>query len=171
MGVSGVGKSTVGSRLADALGWPFLEGDAVHPPANIAKMSVGIALTDDDRWRWLADLGAAIDDATASGAGVIVTCSALKHSYRDLLRHDRPAVRFVELAADEAQLRARLRHRSGHFMPVQLLDSQLADWEPLHGDELADGCVRVNAGPGPAVVVQDIVKALDGLAPDHDGSR
>jgi gluconokinase len=135
MGVTGSGKSTVASLLADRLDWPFEEGDDLHPEANVKKMAQGHPLTDEDRWPWLARVRAWIDERVAAGEPGIITCSALKRSYRDVLRNEH--VLFVYLAGTREQLLIRLRARQGHFMPVSLLDSQLADLEPPGADEQA----------------------------------
>lgn len=133
MGVSGSGKSTVGGALAGRLGWDLGEGDDLHPDANVAKMAAGHPLTDDDRWPWLARVRAWIDEHIAAGRPGLVTCSALKRAYRDVLRDGH--VVFVYLAADRDELQARLTARQDHFMPAALLDSQLADLEPPDPDE------------------------------------
>jgi gluconokinase len=135
MGVSGCGKSTVGVALATALGVNFIEGDAYHPAANVAKMSAGLALTDDDRAAWLLALQAPLRDARARGAGVVVSCSALKRRYRDVLRAADPALRFAHLDGSRALIAERMAARVGHYMPLSLLDSQLRDLEPLAADE------------------------------------
>jgi gluconokinase len=135
MGVSGCGKSTVGQALAVALGVSFVEGDAYHPAANVAKMSAGLALTDADRAAWLSDLQTPLREARLRGEGLVVSCSALKRRYRDVLRAADPALRFAHLAGTGALLAARLDARVGHYMPPSLLDSQLADLEPLESDE------------------------------------
>jgi carbohydrate kinase (thermoresistant glucokinase family) len=135
MGVTGSGKSTVACLLADRLDWPFEEGDDLHPEANVKKMAQGHPLTDEDRWPWLARVRAWIDERVAAGEPGIITCSALKRSYRDVLRNEH--VLFVYLAGTREQLLIRLRARQGHFMPVSLLDSQLADLEPPGADEQA----------------------------------
>lgn len=134
MGVSGCGKSAVGSRLADALGVPYVEGDELHPPANVAKMAAGSPLDDADRAGWLAALRDRIATARAQGGGLVVSCSALKRAYRDLLRSGDPALRFVHLDGPRAVLAQRMQ-RPGHFMPPSLLDSQLATLQPLQADE------------------------------------
>jgi len=128
MGVSGCGKSTLGAALADALGIPFVEGDGLHPPANVAKMAAGIPLNDEDRRPFLDNVADALIANRA--AGCVVSCSALKRDYRDRLRARAGAdIRFVlPLLSKEALLR-RMSAREGHFMPVQLLDSQLATLE------------------------------------------
>lgn len=132
MGVSGCGKSTIGSVLADRLAVPFLDADDLHPPANVAKMAAGIPLTDEDRWPWLRLVGAEL--ASASG-GVVVACSALRYAYRDLLRSFVPDVFFVHLDCSREELASRMKGRLDHFMPLALLDSQLMILEPLRADE------------------------------------
>ncbi|WP_018633406.1 gluconokinase [Neomegalonema perideroedes] len=135
MGPSGVGKTTLGEALAARLGWPFLEGDDLHPPENRAKMTRGIPLDDADRAPWLAALRDRISEEAARAPGLILACSALKRRYRDLLREARAEVRFLELTADPALIGERLSQRRGHFMPASLLASQLAALEPLAPDE------------------------------------
>ena len=158
MGVSGSGKSTVGVALAKRLGCAFEEGDDLHPPANIAKMSAGIALDDADRAPWLAAVGRWIAGC-GDGWGV-VSCSALKRSYRDTLRDAGLAsLAFVLLDTDEATLRDRLLHRT-HFMPVSLLDSQLATLERPGADEQA---LTLAEQGGTANDVDAIVAWLDRL--------
>jgi len=131
MGVSGSGKTTIGAALADALGVPFADGDALHPAANVAKMASGIPLDDADRAPWLDAIGAVL----ASGP-CVVACSALKRSYRDRLRGSAPTLELVYLEVDRATLLERMTHRT-HFMPPSLLDSQLATLEPPTVDEHA----------------------------------
>ena len=135
MGVSGCGKSTVGNLLAQALGLPFLEGDSLHPPRNVALMAAGTPLTDDDRHDWLAAIAQRLADAHAAGQGLVVSCSALKRSYRARLGAGCPHLRYVHLHGTAAQLRARMDQRTGHYMPPSLLDSQLATLEPPGDDE------------------------------------
>ncbi|HVX44888.1 MAG TPA: gluconokinase [Mycobacteriales bacterium] len=136
MGVSGSGKTTVGAPMAEQLGWDFAEGDSFHPPENVAKMSSGTPLTDADRWPWLAKLAEWIDEHLAAGESGVVTCSALKRSYRDVLRKGHESeVFFLHLHGTREQLQERLEGRRGHFMPPGLLSSQLADLEPLGPDE------------------------------------
>jgi gluconokinase len=155
MGVSGCGKSTVGGVLAGQLGWDLGEGDDLHPAANLEKMASGHPLTDDDRWPWLALVRAWIDERVAAGHPGVITCSALKRSYRDVLRSEH--VVFVHLTGTRAQLLARLAARQGHFMPAALLDSQLADLEPPGPDEQA---IRIDIGPNPSVQARTIVDKL-----------
>ena len=129
MGVSGSGKTSVGVLLARALGGEFVEGDDYHPPANVAKMRQGIPLDDADRRPWLETLAAEIGRWLEAGRTVVLACSALKRSYRAILRGGRPGVRFVYLKGNAALIRARLAQRRGHYMPASLLDSQLATLE------------------------------------------
>ena len=133
MGVTGAGKTTVGIALAERLGLRFVDADDLHPAANVEKMAAGIPLTDDDRWPWLAAVGDAL--AEAGEPGLVVACSSLKRAYRDAIRARADGVRFVHLTAPPELLRDRLGHRTGHFMPATLLDSQLAILEPLDADE------------------------------------
>ncbi len=135
MGVSGSGKSTIGGLLAEALQTPFVDGDDLHPPANVAKMAAGHPLTDDDRWPWLAKIGRALAEADKSGTGLVVACSALKRAYRKAILQVEPRTRFVYLEGPRELLAARMKQRPGHFMPVDLLDSQLSTLEALAPDE------------------------------------
>ncbi|WP_243491351.1 gluconokinase [Massilia violaceinigra] len=150
MGVSGCGKSTVGQALAQELGVPFVEGDQFHPPANVAKMSAGMPLDDDDRAGWLLALQARIREARAGGAGLVLSCSALKRRYRDLLREGDPALRFAHLDGPRELIAARMRARAGHYMPPSLLDSQLRDLEALQSDE-AGVLLDIGSAPGQQV--------------------
>ncbi|MDK6077180.1 MULTISPECIES: gluconokinase [Massilia] len=135
MGVSACGKSDIGTRLAQALGAPFIEGDRFHLPENVAKMSAGIPLDDEDRRGWLQALRAEMERAWTTDPVVVLSCSALKRAYRDVLRGDGGDVRFVHLHGDRDLIAQRMAARSGHFMPVSLLDSQLRTLEPLQPDE------------------------------------
>lgn len=135
MGVSGCGKTLIGEGLARALDVEFVEGDAYHPPENVARMTAGIPLTDADRQGWLAALAARIAEAKRAGMGLVVSCSALKRSYRDLLRAGAADVRFVFLRGSRELIAARLAGRRGHYMPPSLLDSQLATLEEPSPDE------------------------------------
>jgi len=150
MGVSGSGKTTLARGLADRLHWAFQEGDELHPPANVAKMSRGEPLTDADREPWLRAVGDWIDARLADGVSCVVTCSALRRRYRDVLRAGRPQVRFLHVTADPDLVRRRVEARSGHYMPPSLLPSQLATLEPLADDEPA---VEVSAEGDPADVL------------------
>jgi gluconokinase len=129
-GVSGSGKTTVGAMLAGRLGWRFADADEFHPAANIEKMRAGTPLTDDDRWPWLQAIGAWMDERIARNESAVITCSALKRSYRDMLLRGRAQARMVFLAADRQVLARRLAARHGHFFPQQLLGTQFEDLEP-----------------------------------------
>jgi gluconokinase len=136
MGVSGTGKTTVGEELAHRMGVTFIEGDSLHPGHNIAKMSAGQPLDDDDRRPWLQTLNALVTFHHAEGISAVLTCSALRRGYRDILREGLPpgSLYFVHLAAPQAVLRSRMESRD-HFMPASLLQSQLDTLEPLERDE------------------------------------
>lgn len=155
MGVSGCGKSTVADGLASRLHWQFAEGDDFHPQANVDKMHAGHPLTDDDRWPWLRAIGDWTSSRDASSPG-IVTCSALKRSYRDMLRA--PGVVFVHLSGSRELLEKRISGRKGHFMPASMLQSQLDTLEPLQSDE--PGTV-VDVAAGPSEVVDTVLTDLD----------
>jgi carbohydrate kinase (thermoresistant glucokinase family) len=137
MGVSGSGKTTIGRALARRLGWCFEEGDALHPPANIAKMSAGQPLDDHDRAPWLAAIAARIDDCRRRGESAVISCSALKRAYREVIIGNRPEVRLIYLTASRRSIAARLAQRRGHFMPANLLDSQFEILEPPGPEENA----------------------------------
>jgi gluconokinase len=156
MGVSGAGKSTVAAGLAQRLGWDFTEGDALHPATNVAKMAAGQPLTDEDRKPWLAAVAGWIDSELNSGRRGVITCSALKQSYRDQLR--RPRVVFVYLDVPRAELERRVAHRAGHFMPPSLLDSQLAALEPPGPGEAAITVVANDAERSVNAVVAALEK-------------
>jgi gluconokinase len=158
MGVSGSGKSTVAASLVERLGWEFAEGDDFHPAANVEKMRAGIPLDDDDRWPWLRSLAAWIGEHEKAGRNVVVTSSALKRSYRDLLRDGHPSVWFAHVTADAELIRDRIEHRAGHYMPASLLDSQLATLEPLADDVPG---ARVSSAGSPPSVVTELLAALD----------
>lgn len=135
MGVSGCGKTTIGERLAERLGYPFQEGDRLHPPANVAKMAAGTPLDDADRAPWLAAVAAWIDAHRLAGKGGVISCSALKRAYREILASARPDVRLVYLRGSRETIHRRLADRVGHFMPASLLASQFATLEePLPGE-------------------------------------
>ncbi|HJU16272.1 MAG TPA: gluconokinase [Stellaceae bacterium] len=157
MGVSGAGKTTVGKRLADRLGWEFIEGDRLHPPENVAKMKSGQPLDDADRAPWLAAVAQAIDDCRSRGGHAVVACSALKQRYRQVIIGDRPDVRLVYLAGSRARIAERLKARRGHFMPASLLDSQFAALEPPAADERP---IIVPVEAPVATIVEDILAAL-----------
>jgi len=135
MGVSGSGKSTIGKALAERLGWTYQDGDDFHPPGNVAKMSAGQPLTDDDRWPWLRAIAAEIDRIADDGRRAVFGCSALKRAYRDILVHGRADVRVVYLDGSRALIAERMAARKNHFMPPGLLDSQFATLEAPGPDE------------------------------------
>jgi gluconokinase len=155
MGVAGCGKSTIAEQLAQRLGWDFAEGDALHSAASIAKMVGGHPLDDADRLPWLHRVAEWIDGEIAFGRSGVVTCSALKRSYRDILRRDE--VRFVYLAVDRDVLAARIAARRGHFMGTTLLDSQLDTLELPGPDELG---FTVDATGPPAGIIDGIISEL-----------
>jgi gluconokinase len=153
MGVAGSGKSVIGTALAHALGVEFVEGDQYHSAENVERMSRGVPLTDDDRAHWLRSLAARIRQARDAGTGLVMSSSALKRSYRDILRAEAGDLRFVFLRGERALIAARLAGRRGHFMPPSLLDSQLATLEEPSPDENAWVC-DIRKSP------QDLVAAL-----------
>ena len=155
MGVSGSGKSTIGAALADRLGIPFVDGDALHPMTNVERMAAGIPLTDEDRWPWLKKVGEAM--AAASGTGIVVACSALKRSYRDAIRAAAPEALFVYLDGPRELLASRLGHREGHFMPATLLDSQLEALEPLGDGERG---IVISIDHSPEAIVRTLLREL-----------
>ena len=163
MGVAGCGKTTTAARLSRRLGWEFRDADAFHPPANIAKMTAGVPLTDDDRWPWLAAIADWIDARLTAGECAIVTCSALKRAYRDVLAGGRSRVRIVHLAGSKALIGARMAARRNHFMPTSLLDSQFAALEPPAADE---NVVEVSVALPPGSVTERIIAILDIAAQD-----
>lgn len=156
MGVSGCGKTTIGDLVARELGVPFLDGDSLHPVENVTKMAAGTPLTDDDRWPWLATVGAAL--AKAGDGGLVLACSALRRSYRDAIRQQAPDTVFLHLHGSKDVLGQRLEGRAGHFMPTTLLDSQLATLEPLQADEA--GFVMDIAAPVDEVVTSTLESYL-----------
>jgi gluconokinase len=156
-GVSGSGKSAVGTVLAARLGWAYEDSDALHSPAEIAKMRSGVPLTDADRWPWLAAVAAWMDQRIGAGESAVVACSALKRSYRDYLYRDRPAVRIAILHGDPDMLAARLAARRGHFFPPRLLESQLADLE-MPGD--GEPTLLVAVTRAPAELADEIIRRL-----------
>lgn len=158
MGVSGCGKSEIGARLARRLGYPMVEGDAFHPQTNIDKMARGEPLNDTDRQGWLLVLQEKIREAREAGRGLVLSCSALKRAYRDLLRAGDPGLRFVHLTGERSVIANRMASRPGHFMPVSLLDSQLRDLEPPQADESA---VSLDVGIPPDEMVERIVSQLE----------
>jgi len=158
MGVSGSGKSTVGEKIADALKLPFLEGDSLHPKSNVDKMSAGIPLQDEDRWPWLDKIG---ERLAASSDGIVISCSALKKSYRDRLRTAAGApVLFVFLDGSFEVLHEHLGHRTGHFMPVTMLESQIATLESPVGEPLV---FRADVAESVEKIVSDSLEWIDSV--------
>jgi gluconokinase len=155
MGVCGCGKSAIGKSLAAALDVPFLEGDAFHPAANVAKMAAGTALDDADRAGWLLTLQAEIAAARARGEGLVLACSALKRRYRDVLRAADPGLRFAHLTGARSLIAARMQSRTAHYMPTSLLDSQLRDLEPLGAGETG---IELDVGNTPAAIVEQVLQ-------------
>ncbi|MGA5422262.1 gluconokinase [Streptomyces lavendulocolor] len=160
MGVAGTGKTTIGPLVAERLGVPYAEGDDFHPEANIAKMSVGVPLDDDDRWPWLDAIGRWAHGR--AGLGGVVSSSALKRAYRDRLRTAAPGAVFLHLTGDRALIEERMAARRGHFMPTALLDSQFAALQPLGDDEAG---VTVDVSGGPEDIADRAVAALRRLTP------
>jgi len=161
MGVSGAGKSTVGEELAARLGWSFEEGDALHPEVNIAKMHAGIPLTDADRKPWLERVAAWIDTRRAKKQPGIITCSALKRSYRQIIIGDRPEVRLVYLRGGRDLVAEHLANRQGHFMPTALLQSQI---DTLEEPEPGEDPLIVDVGPPVSQVAGEIIRLLGASA-------
>jgi gluconokinase len=161
MGVSGSGKSTVADVLAERLGWSCEDGERFHPASNIAKMSAGHPLTDDDRWPWLRTIADEIDRLCKAGEHAVIACSALKRAYRDILVHGRNDVRIIYLNGTEPLIAERLARRKGHFMPAGLLASQFKTLEPPDASEHP---VTVSIDAPVDAIVDDIVRQL-GLSP------
>jgi gluconokinase len=166
MGVSGVGKTSVAGALVACTGWAFLEGDDLHPEANRAKMAAGHPLDDDDRWPWLRRIADWIGTRETEGEGCVVSCSALRRAYRDLLRDGHPSVRFLHLEATQAVLAERVAHRHHEYMPPSLLRSQLDTLEPLEPDEPG---VRVPTHGDPDAVAARALAALAEL--EHESGH
>ena len=157
MGVSGSGKTTVGEGLAKRLGWPYEDADKFHPAGNVAKMSAGHPLTDEDRWPWLKAIAAEIDRVCDADERVVIGCSALKRAYRDILVHGRADIRLVYLDGTQALIADRLGRRKGHFMPPGLLASQFSTLEPPTPDEHV---VRVSIDAPVEAIVDDVLCQL-----------
>jgi gluconokinase len=154
MGVAGCGKTTVGEQLARELGWRFNDADGFHPAANVAKMSAGIPLTDEDRAPWLAAMRKHIEDCLEKNTGAVVTCSALKDAYRQILVVDPPRVKLVYLQGTRDLLWQRISSRKGHFMKPAMLESQLATLEE------PTNALTLNIAPGPDQLVAKIRSAF-----------
>lgn len=157
MGVSGCGKSTVAALLSGRLDWPFEEGDALHPKANVEKMAAGHPLNDEDRAPWLEKVAEWVDERLDAGQSGLITCSALKRAYRKVINRRCAGVVFVYLSGTRETIAARLTSRQGHYMPASLLDSQFADLQEPEADEPA---IRVDVGPPPGVIADHIVQEL-----------
>jgi len=157
MGVSGSGKTTIGERLAARLGWSYEDADQFHPASNVAKMSAGHPLSDEDRWPWLQAIAAEIDRVRKAGGRVVIGCSALKRAYRDILVHGRNDTRLVYLDGTQAVIADRLGRRKGHFMPPGLLASQLDTLEPPAPDEHP---LTVSIDAPVETIVDNIVRQL-----------
>jgi len=158
MGVSGSGKSTIADHLAARLGWRYEDGDRFHPPSNVAKMSAGHPLTDEDRWPWLQAIADEIERACKAGQRVVIACSALKRAYRDILVHGRDDVRIVFLNGTQELIADRLAARKGHFMPPGLLASQFKTLEPPQPNERP---VTVSIDASVEAIVDDIIRQLE----------
>lgn len=154
MGVTGVGKTTVGELLGAKTGWPLYDADAYHSAANVAKMRAGIPLTDEDRWPWLDRLNASLREAESRGESAILACSALKQRYRERLQQGLPGVRWIYLKGDIELIRSRLQQRKGHYMNPALLQSQFDALEP------PDDAVTVDVGGEPEALVQRVLASL-----------
>ncbi len=164
MGVSGCGKTTLAKGIAAAMTWDFAEGDDFHPQANVEKMRSGIALTDEDRWPWLQAIRGWIDDRPLEAGSAVLTCSALRRVYRDVLAQGRDDVRFAHVDAPRKVLEDRLSRRTGHYMPASLLDSQLQTLERLEPDENG---VTVGSTGDPRAVLTETLEKL-GLADSRE---
>jgi len=167
MGVAGCGKSTIGQRLSRRLGWEFRDADSFHPPANIAKMSSGTPLTDDDRWPWLDAIAAWIDQHTTTKTPAIVSCSALKRAYRSRILGARAAVQLVYLKGSKEIISDRMSRRRNHFMPTALLDSQFATLEEPGPTERP---LVVNVALPPNRIAEHIISRC-GLLPAASGHK
>lgn len=154
MGVAGTGKSVVGSALAEATGWAFLDADDFHPETNLRKMRSGVPLTDADRWPWLEDLSQLLRDYQGRGERCVLACSALKQSYRALLEEAAPSARWFHLHGPSDLIESRLRSRSGHFMGAEMLQSQLRDLE------LPSRATRLDIRLSVEELLQCVIKAL-----------
>jgi gluconokinase len=158
MGVAGSGKTTIGEKLAERLGWAYEDADKFHPRANVEKMSAGHPLTDEDRWPWLRAIADEIDRVCNAADHVVIGCSALKRAYRDVLVHGREDVRIVYLDGSRELIARRLKARKGHFMPPALLDSQFKALQPP-GDDEHPVTVSIDAPVG--TIVDDIMRKLE----------
>src|SRR5713226_4429324 len=167
MGVSGSGKSTVGEKLAERLGWSYEDGDKFHPASNVAKMSAGQPLTDEDRWPWLRAIADEIERICEAGEHAVIASSALKRAYRDILVHGRPDVRIIYLDGPQELIASRLALRKNHFMPPGLLESQFRTLEP---PDASENPVTVSIDGSVETIVDDILRQL-GLSPADCGTN
>ena len=157
MGVSGSGKSTIADKLAERLSWTFEDGDRFHPASNVAKMSAGVPLTDEDRWPWLQAIADEIDRVCKAGERAVIACSALKRAYRDILVHGRNDVRIIFLNGTQELIAGRLAARKGHFMPPGLLKSQFATLQPPEANEHP---VTVSIDAKVETIIDEIIRQL-----------
>src|SRR5260370_475744 len=167
MGVSGSGKSTIGDRLAERLGWKYEDGDKFHPASNVAKMSAGQPLTDEDRWPWLRAIADEIDRICKAGEHVVIASSALKRAYRDILVHGQPDIRIIYLKGPQDLIASRLALRKNHFMPPGLLESHSRTLDPPDSSE---NPVTVSIDDSVETIVDDILRQL-GLNPADSGTN
>ena len=167
MGVSGAGKSTIGEKLAERLGWSYEDGDKFHPASNVAKMSAGQPLTDEDRWPWLQAIADEIERVCEAAEHVVIASSALKRAYRDVLVHGRPDVRIIYLDGPQELIASRLALRKNHFMPPGLLESQFRTLEP---PDASENPVTVSIDGSVETIVDEIVRQL-GLRPVVRGAN
>jgi gluconokinase len=167
MGVSGSGKSTIAEKLAARLGWSYEDGDKFHPASNVAKMSAGHPLTDEDRWPWLQAIADEIDRVCKAGQRAVIACSALKRAYRDILVHGRSDVRIVYLRGTQELIAGRLAARENHFMPPGLLDSQFKTLEP---PDAGENPVTVSIDAPVDTIVDDIARGLGLSRADNDAN-
>ena len=161
MGVSGCGKSTVGEGLAQRLGWRFVEGDSLHPPENVAKMAAGQALDDADRAGWLGTLAELLGQAQSAGQGLVISCSALKRSYRERLRGGDPQVLFVHLSGSRELIAQRIANRTHRYMPASLLESQFDTLQPPTDDEPA---LSLDVRLPPSALIEAVAQHLQAQA-------
>jgi gluconokinase len=166
MGVSGSGKSTIADKLAERLNWSYEDGDRFHPASNVAKMSAGQPLTDEDRWPWLQAIAHEIDRVCKAGEHAVIACSALKRAYREILVHGRNDVRIIYLRGTQELIANRLAQRKGHFMPPGLLASQFKTLDP---PDASENPVTVSIDASVEAIVEDIVRQLM-LCPAQSGA-
>lgn len=160
MGVSGSGKTTIGTLVAHRLGIDFMDGDSLHPLENVEKMAAGIPLTDEDRWPWLEEVGRKLHEHSQRHEGLVIACSALKRAYRERIRSEAPGVLFLHLSGTLEVLTKRLQGRSGHFMPQSLLQSQLDTLEPLR---LEEGGYSLDINQPVSDMVDEAARKLSGI--------